>query len=175
MKISHSFSDAALLVIDMTDTGLECYPADQQKIMVAQIERFIEETSIRPIFIETDPGFGKCTNSVVSGGYVLWQNGPLYPTRSSFIKKLNSAFTTVSATGFRHTTGLHEFLQKQGIGRLFIAGVETPFCCWDSAVDGHEHGYDVTMLSDLTWSAPSIKTQLQSDISPIKICASRDI
>ncbi len=47
-------------------------------------------------------------------------------------------------------TGLREYLDSLNIKRIFICGLALDYCCYFTAVDGVDFGYDVYFLLDLT-------------------------
>jgi nicotinamidase/pyrazinamidase len=47
-------------------------------------------------------------------------------------------------------TGLREYLDLLKIKRIFICGLALDYCCYFTAVDGVDFGYDVYFLLDLT-------------------------
>ncbi|MGQ9723234.1 MAG: bifunctional nicotinamidase/pyrazinamidase [Candidatus Jordarchaeum sp.] len=60
-----------------------------------------------------------------------------------------------SYSGFRdknkiRETGLRGYLQSLNINRIFICGLALDYCCYYTAVDGREFGFDVYFIIDLT-------------------------
>jgi len=47
-------------------------------------------------------------------------------------------------------TGLRKYLNSLNIKRIFICGLALDYCCYFTAVDGVDFGYDVYFLVDLT-------------------------
>lgn len=47
-------------------------------------------------------------------------------------------------------TGLREYLNSLKIKRIFICGLALDYCCYFTAIDGVDFGYDVYFLIDLT-------------------------
>lgn len=58
-----------------------------------------------------------------------------------------SGFTVAHpVSGERAPTGLRQLLDERGIRKLVVAGLATDVCVKATALDGVEHGYDVTFL-----------------------------
>ncbi len=51
-------------------------------------------------------------------------------------------------------SGLHEWLQQQGIGKLVISGIRTEQCCETTARVGSDLGYEVEFVLDATLTFP---------------------
>ncbi|MFW9875728.1 MAG: bifunctional nicotinamidase/pyrazinamidase [Candidatus Thorarchaeota archaeon] len=47
-------------------------------------------------------------------------------------------------------TGLREYLNSENIKRIFICGLALDYCCYFTAMDGFDFGYDVYFLVNLT-------------------------
>jgi nicotinamidase/pyrazinamidase len=47
-------------------------------------------------------------------------------------------------------TGLRGYLESLGIKRVFICGLALDYCCYYSAIDAREFGFDVCLIIDLT-------------------------
>lgn len=47
-------------------------------------------------------------------------------------------------------TGLRDYLKSRKIKRIFICGLALDYCCYYTALDGLEFGYNVYFLADLT-------------------------
>ncbi len=47
-------------------------------------------------------------------------------------------------------TGLADYLKSQRIKRIFICGLALDYCCYATAMDGVDFGFDVYFLIDLT-------------------------
>jgi nicotinamidase/pyrazinamidase len=47
-----------------------------------------------------------------------------------------------------HQTPLHRHLQATGVRRLFIGGLATDYCVWNTVKDARDAGYDVCLLMD---------------------------
>lgn len=48
----------------------------------------------------------------------------------------------------KHDTGLHEFLQRRGVARLFVCGLATDYCVKFTCLDGRSLGYEVFLVLD---------------------------
>jgi len=60
-----------------------------------------------------------------------------------------------SYSGFRDNdkkseTGLRKYLNSSGIKRIFICGLALDYCCYFTAMDGVDFGYEVYFLANLT-------------------------
>jgi nicotinamidase/pyrazinamidase len=60
-----------------------------------------------------------------------------------------------SYSGFRDNdkkteTGLRKYLNSQNIKRIFICGLALDYCCFYTAIDGIEFGFDVYFIVELT-------------------------
>ena len=47
-------------------------------------------------------------------------------------------------------TGLREYLNSKNIKRIFVCGLALDYCCYYTAMDGFDFGYEVYFLVDLT-------------------------
>jgi len=47
-------------------------------------------------------------------------------------------------------TGLREYLNSSGIKRIFVCGLALDYCCYFTAMDGVDFGFEVYFLVDLT-------------------------
>lgn len=47
-------------------------------------------------------------------------------------------------------TGLREYLNLSNIKRIFVCGLALDYCCYFTAMDGVDFGYDVHFIADLT-------------------------
>ena len=100
-------------------------------------------------------------------GPVLWPDHCVQGTKgASFHKKLRIDYAkaifkkgidpkTDSYSVFRDQlkdkeTGLREYLINLKIKRIFICGLALDYCCYYTAMDGVEFGFDVYFLIDLT-------------------------
>ena len=54
--------------------------------------------------------------------------------------------------GAFHATGLHETLQRWGIGQLVFMGVTTEVCVQTSMREANDRGYDCLLIEDATES-----------------------
>ncbi|MFX0082317.1 MAG: bifunctional nicotinamidase/pyrazinamidase [Candidatus Hodarchaeota archaeon] len=50
----------------------------------------------------------------------------------------------------RSETGLREYLNSENINRIFICGLALDYCCYFTAMDGLDFGFDVYLLVKLT-------------------------
>ncbi|HOO50696.1 MAG TPA: isochorismatase family protein [Alphaproteobacteria bacterium] len=174
MKTVQNFADAALLVIDMTDEGLHGFTAREVPDMVRLVEVFIETSGIRPIFCDTNFGYRSNAKNLVQS-LCAWDTPNGYSLRKTFIKAHNSAFVhSETSHGITIDSGLDSFLKRQSIQKLLICGVEASLCCLDTAVDGSKRGYDVTLLSDLTWTSKGILAKIPADLGQIHMTKSAD-
>ncbi len=48
----------------------------------------------------------------------------------------------------KHATGLHEFLERHRVTRLFVCGLATDYCVKFTCLDGRSLGYDVFLVVD---------------------------
>lgn len=100
-------------------------------------------------------------------GPVLWPDHCVQGTKGAkFHKdlKIDLADTIIqkgmkpnadSYSGFRDNdkkseTGLREYLNSKKIKRIFICGLALDYCCYYTAMDGFEFGYQVYFLVELT-------------------------
>ena len=47
-------------------------------------------------------------------------------------------------------TGLREYLKSVNVKRIFVCGLALDYCCYFTAMDGIDFGYEVFFLVDLT-------------------------
>jgi len=100
-------------------------------------------------------------------GPVLWPDHCVQGTKGAeFHKKLNTDLADKiiqkgmnpnidSYSGFQDNdkkseTGLRKYLNSKKIKRIFICGLALDYCCYYTAMDGHEFGYQVYFLVNLT-------------------------
>ncbi|MFX1387421.1 MAG: bifunctional nicotinamidase/pyrazinamidase [Promethearchaeota archaeon] len=100
-------------------------------------------------------------------GPVLWPNHCVQGSKGAeFHKdlKIDLADTIIkkgmnpnvdSYSGFQDNdkkseTGLREYLNSNKIKRIFVCGLALDYCCYYTAMDGFEFGYEVYFLVDLT-------------------------
>jgi nicotinamidase/pyrazinamidase len=100
-------------------------------------------------------------------GPVLWPDHCVQGTkRAEFHKDLDKTLARAiirkgmdsevdSYSGFRDQlkkkeTGLRGFLNGLDIKRIFISGLALDYCCYYTAIDGIEFGFDVNFIVDLT-------------------------
>ncbi len=116
-------------------------------------------------------------------GPVLWPDHCVQGTKgANFHKNLNLKLADKiikkgmnpkvdSYSGFQDNdkkseTGLREYLNSKKIKRLFVCGLALDYCCYYTAMDGFEFGYEVFFLVDLTRGVDvpegNIKTALET-------------
>jgi nicotinamidase/pyrazinamidase len=100
-------------------------------------------------------------------GPVLWPDHCVQNTKGAefhYKLKIDSAEKVIrkglnpkvdSYSGFRDNdkkseTGLRNYLKSREITRIFICGLALDYCCYYTAMDGFEFGYNVYFLADLT-------------------------
>lgn len=117
-------------------------------------------------FVENHPGYAAGDTIVVGGTrQVLWpthcvQQTPgarlaeslnVTPIACVFEKGTDPAVESYS--GFfdnnrEHDTGLHDYLQEQGVSRLYIVGLATDVCVRATALDAARLGYQTHVVRD---------------------------
>ena len=100
-------------------------------------------------------------------GPVLWPDHCVQGTKGAeFHKDLKSKLADKiikkgmnpnvdSYSGFRDNdrkseTGLKAYLNSRKIKRIFVCGLALDYCCYYTAMDGLDYGYDVFFLAELT-------------------------
>ena len=100
-------------------------------------------------------------------GPILWPDHCVQGTRGAeFHKNLNVDLANKifqkgmkpkvdSYSGFQDNdkkseTGLRKYLESLNIKRIFICGLALDYCCYFTALDGVDFGYDVYFIADLT-------------------------
>lgn len=91
----------------------------------------------------------------VAGTHGAEFSSDLDQTRINNVFRKGNQLHVDSYSGFfdndhKSSTGLHEFLQSQGITNIVIVGLATDYCVKFTALDAINLGYDVTVLSEGT-------------------------
>jgi len=65
-------------------------------------------------------------------------------------------------------TGLREYLNSKSIKRIFVCGLALDYCCYYTAIDGFEFGYEVYFLVDLTRGVDLPEGNIDSALETMK-------
>lgn len=148
-------SNSALLIVDMTREGLHAYLEEEASLMVSEVEKFIDESGIRPIYCnqkwEEDKKLALHPHVSNRGA---WGSPPF---SKIIVKEAPSAFCYGYRGDIVLPSGLDDFLKDNGITNILVTGVEKNLCVWDTALDGVKHGYKVKLVDDLCWSSKWVK------------------
>lgn len=118
-------------------------------------------------------------------GPVLWTDHCVQNTQGAeFHKDLKKEFADKiikkgmnpridSYSGFQDNdkkseTGLRKYLEYEGIKRIFICGLALDYCCYYTAVDGINFGFDVFLLIDLTKGIDSPEGSIKNALEHMK-------
>ncbi len=118
-------------------------------------------------------------------GPVLWPDHCVQGAKgASFHKKLRTDYAerifkkgldpkTDSYSGFRDQlkdkeTGLREYLNDLNIRRIFICGLALDYCCYYTAMDGIEFGFDVYFIINLTRGVDLPKGNISNALKNMK-------
>ena len=87
-------------------------------------------------------------------GYKDCKNSPEIDFDSAIVKLTSSKniFQKTSYSAFK-AKGFKEFINRNGIEKLFICGLDTDSCVLATAYDAFDLGYDVKVLTDLSKSS----------------------
>jgi nicotinamidase/pyrazinamidase len=64
------------------------------------------------------------------------------------IDKVVDSYSAFFDNAHRRSTGLHDYLQAQGITHLYILGLATDYCVKYSVLDALQLGYQITVIED---------------------------
>lgn len=118
-------------------------------------------------------------------GPVLWTDHCVQNTQGAeFHKDLKKEFADKiiqkgmnpridSYSGFQDNdkkseTGLRKYLEYEEIKRIFICGLALDYCCYYTAVDGINFGFDVFLLIDLTKGIDSPEGSIKNALEHMK-------
>ena len=122
-----------LLVLDVQQAFLKAFPSPET--LVARVQFCVETAclfGLPTLFTEQRPEIL---------GSTLEQLGKLQPDAPRIAKTGFSAFTEPA---------MAEWQKSESIEHLLIAGLETPICVYQTALDAINQDLDVTLLSDAT-------------------------
>ncbi|MFX1573929.1 MAG: bifunctional nicotinamidase/pyrazinamidase [Promethearchaeota archaeon] len=162
---SLAVEEGDLIINDINDTA-EKFKKASAKIVFTQDWHPQNHLSFASNHPEKNPG-DEFMSEDGSIGPVLWPDHCVQESQGAeFHKnlKLNLADKIIqkgmnpnvdSYSGFQDNdkkseTGLREYLNSYGIKRIFICGLALDYCCYFTAIDGFDFGYDVYFLVDLT-------------------------
>lgn len=123
----------ALLVIDVQEPFLKAIASREILLRRCQFAvRAASLLSMRVVFTEQMPE----------------KLGPLHP---SLVQKIDEpAVFAKSAFSALGAPGLRQFLEENEISHLILAGLETPICVYQTAIEATGAEFSVTVLSDCT-------------------------
>ena len=127
----------ALIVIDMQEALVGRRPcgADETVDAIARLVGACRESGVPVLHVRHDGGPGDEFEAGTDGWRIC---APLAPQEGEpvFDKHFNSAF---------RRTGLQAHLERRGLRRLLMCGMQTEFCFDASVKVGFELGFDVTV------------------------------
>ena len=127
----------ALIVIDMQEALVGRRPcgADETVDAIARLVGACRESGVPVLHVRHDGGPGDELEAGTDGWRIC---APLAPQEGEpvFDKRFNSAF---------RRTGLQAHLERRGLRRLLMCGMQTEFCFDASVKVGFELGFDVTV------------------------------
>ena len=68
----------------------------------------------------------------------------------------------------RSETGLREYLDSVNVKRIFVCGLAQDYCCYYTAIDGINFGYDVYFLVDLTKGIDSPEGSIENALETME-------
>ncbi len=100
-------------------------------------------------------------------GPILWPAHCVQNTRGArFPKKINTkkidkiiqkgmnpkidSYSAFLENDKKTETGMRKYLSEMGIKRIFICGLALDYCCYNTAMDGAEFGFETYFIIDLT-------------------------
>ncbi len=161
MKIAITQKDA-LIVVDMQNDFMPggALPVPKSDTIIPAVNRYIKlflEAS-RPIYFTRDYHPKDHISFKEYGG--LWPahcvagskgaelaEALLLPQDNRFIISKGTSKEFDAYSGFQGTI-LHELLQERGIKRLFLCGVATEYCVYNTAIGAINLGYQTFILKD---------------------------
>lgn len=128
---SHKVKEILLLVMDMQDPLLQAVEASLETTMRCSLAVEVSQLLNIPLaFTEQSPQkLGPTVQSI----------SKLAPEAPIFEKNSFSAF---------RNNKLQNFLEENKLKQVILAGLETPICIYQTALDLGNHGYTTTVFSD---------------------------
>ncbi|MBY9020033.1 MAG: bifunctional nicotinamidase/pyrazinamidase [Candidatus Lokiarchaeota archaeon] len=153
-------------IIDSINQVAEIFKFNHGKIILTQDWHPKNHKSFASSYSNKNPGDEYKSNGI---GPVLWPDHCVQGTiGAQFHDKLNSELAHViirkgynpevdSYSGFiendkKSETGLKGYLNSLNIKRIFICGLALDYCCYYTALDGLDFGFEVYFLVNLTRS-----------------------
>ena len=161
MRIAVTPKDA-LIVVDMQKDFMPggALPVPQADTIIPTINGYIKHffEAKRPIFFTRDyhpkdhlsfKEFGGLwpSHCVAGSEGAEFAEGLFIPQDNRFIISKGTSKEFDAYSGFQGTI-LHELLQERGIQRLFICGVATEYCVYNTALGAMNLGYQTFILED---------------------------
>src|SRR5215471_12783182 len=132
----------ALLVIDVQE-GMEPYTAHDGKGVVSRIAELIDRarrTGTKLIYIQHDGG--------AEPGHPLAKGAPGHAIHHAIAPRAGESIIGKKQCSSFLGTNLDATLKTAGVDKLVICGMQTEFCVDTTVRSAHEHGYEVTLVSD---------------------------
>ncbi len=131
----------ALVIVDMQVALVGHHPCNEKSVLQGMVELIeaCRKSKVPIVYVRHDGGIGDELERGSKGWEICAEIAPALGEKV-FDKQRNSAF---------RQTGLHEYLQQQGISRLLMCGMQTEYCFDVSVKVAFEYGYDVTIPQGL--------------------------
>ena len=132
----------ALIIVDMQTALVEAGPFNRVNVIenMKVLLDSCRKKGIPVIYIQHDGGMGDELEHGTVGWTIYKEIAPL-PDEKIFEKQYNSAF---------RKTGLHEYLQEEGIKKIILCGMQTEYCLDVTCKVAFEYEYEVTIPQSTT-------------------------
>lgn len=132
----------ALIIVDMQTALVEAEPFNRVNVIenMKVLLDSCRKKGIPVIYIQHDGGMGDELEHGTVGWTIYKEIAPL-PDEKIFEKQYNSAF---------RKTGLHEYLQEEGIKKIILCGMQTEYCLDVTCKVAFEYEYEVTIPQSTT-------------------------
>lgn len=167
----------ALIVVDMQKDFMPggALPVPEADTIIPTINRYIKRffKASRPIYITRDyhpkehisfKDFGGIwpSHCVAESEGAEFANGLHIPQDNRFIISKGTSKEFDAYSGFQGTI-LHDLLQERGIRRLFICGVATDYCVFNTALGAINLGYQTFILTDAIKGVDEVRAKKALD------------
>lgn len=127
----------ALLIVDVQNELVEGHPYNERELIknIKTLLKSARENNREVIYIRHDDGKGSELERGSYGWEIYKEIGPR-DGEKIFEKEYNSAF---------HKTGLKEYMDSKGIGKLILVGMQTEYCIDATCKSAFDLEYEIIM------------------------------
>lgn len=176
--------DGGDLIIDDINEVAELFKSNRSKVVLTQDWHPHNHLSFASNHPGKNPG-DEFTSEDGAIGPVLWPDHCVQNTKGAEFHedlKVNLADKIIqkgmnpkvdSYSGFQDNdkkteTRLREYLNSMNIKRIFICGLALDYCCYFTAIDGVDFGFDVFFLVDLTQGIDQPEGNIANSLKTMK-------